>query len=37
MPLDAKTVGKRIRLLRGPQHDTAWCDELAKWSRLKDA
>jgi len=21
--------------LRGPQHDTAWCDELAKWSRLK--
>jgi phage terminase large subunit-like protein len=20
--------------LRGPQHDTAWCDELAKWSRL---
>jgi predicted phage terminase large subunit-like protein len=23
--------------LRGPQHDTAWCDELAKWSRLRDA
>ena len=21
--------------LRGPQHDTAWCDELAKWPRLK--
>lgn len=23
--------------LRGPQHDTAWCDELAAWSRLDDA
>jgi phage terminase large subunit-like protein len=23
--------------LRGPQHDTAWCDELAKWTRLKPA
>jgi phage terminase large subunit-like protein len=22
--------------LRGPQHDTAWCDELAKWSRLQE-
>lgn len=23
--------------LRGPQHDTAWCDELASWARLDDA
>lgn len=23
--------------LRGPEHDTAWCDELAKWNRLKPA
>jgi len=23
--------------LRGPQHDTAWCDELAKWNRLRAA
>ncbi|HEY1615142.1 MAG TPA: terminase family protein [Rhizomicrobium sp.] len=23
--------------LRGPQHDTAWCDELAKWKRLDAA
>lgn len=23
--------------LRGPQHDTAWCDELASWSRLDEA
>jgi phage terminase large subunit-like protein len=23
--------------LRGPQHDTAWCDELAKWNRLTAA
>ncbi len=22
--------------LRGPQHDTAWCDELAKWRRARD-
>lgn len=22
-------------LLRGPQHDGAWCDELAKWQNLK--
>lgn len=22
-------------LLRGPQHDAAWCDELAKWKNLK--
>lgn len=22
-------------LLRGPQHDTAWCDELAKWQNLR--
>jgi predicted phage terminase large subunit-like protein len=22
--------------LRGPQHDAAWCDELAKWSYVKD-
>jgi phage terminase large subunit-like protein len=22
--------------LRGPQHDAAWCDELAKWSYAKD-
>lgn len=21
--------------LRGPQHDTAWCDELAKWQNLR--
>ena len=24
-------------LLRGPQHDLAWCDELAAWGRLGDA
>lgn len=23
--------------LRGPQHDTAWCDELAKWNYLRAA
>lgn len=23
--------------LRGPQHDTAWCDELAKWKYLEPA
>jgi phage terminase large subunit-like protein len=23
--------------LRGPQHDTAWCDELAKWKYLESA
>jgi predicted phage terminase large subunit-like protein len=23
--------------LRGPQHDAAWCDELAKWQYAKDA
>ena len=23
--------------LRGPQHDTAWCDELAKWKYLQSA
>ena len=23
--------------LRGPQHDSAWCDELAKWKHLNDA
>lgn len=23
--------------LRGPQHDTAWCDELAKWHYLESA
>ena len=23
--------------LRGPQHDLAWCDELAAWRHLKDA
>jgi len=23
--------------LRGPQHDSAWCDELAKWKYLNDA
>jgi phage terminase large subunit-like protein len=23
-------------LLRGPQHDLAWCDELAAWSRLQE-
>jgi phage terminase large subunit-like protein len=22
--------------LRGPQHDAAWCDELAKWQRAQD-
>ncbi len=22
--------------LRGPQHDTAWCDELAKWKRARE-
>jgi len=22
-------------ILRGPQHDTAWCDELAKWQNLR--
>ncbi|HKD21629.1 MAG TPA: terminase family protein, partial [Rhizomicrobium sp.] len=22
-------------MLRGPQHDTAWCDELAKWKHLE--
>lgn len=22
-------------LLRGPEHDTAWCDELAKWKNLR--
>jgi phage terminase large subunit-like protein len=22
-------------MLRGPQHDTAWCDELAKWQNLR--
>lgn len=22
-------------MLRGPQHDTAWCDELAKWKNLR--
>jgi phage terminase large subunit-like protein len=24
-------------MLRGPQHDTAWCDELAKWQNLRKA
>jgi len=24
-------------MLRGPQHDTAWCDELAKWTHLEAA
>ena len=24
-------------VLRGPQHDTAWCDELAKWQYLQSA
>jgi phage terminase large subunit-like protein len=24
-------------MLRGPQHDTAWCDELAKWTYLEAA
>ncbi|MGH6879145.1 MAG: DNA-packaging protein [Rhizomicrobium sp.] len=24
-------------MLRGPQHDTAWCDELAKWKYLPSA
>jgi phage terminase large subunit-like protein len=24
-------------VLRGPQHDTAWCDELAKWKYLEAA
>jgi phage terminase large subunit-like protein len=24
-------------MLRGPQHDTAWCDELAKWKYLEPA
>jgi phage terminase large subunit-like protein len=24
-------------VLRGPQHDTVWCDELAKWKYLQDA
>jgi len=24
-------------VLRGPQHDTAWCDELAKWTYLQSA
>jgi phage terminase large subunit-like protein len=24
-------------VLRGPQHDTAWCDELAKWKYLEQA
>jgi phage terminase large subunit-like protein len=24
-------------VLRGPQHDTAWCDELAKWKHLESA
>ncbi|HEY2446796.1 MAG TPA: terminase family protein [Rhizomicrobium sp.] len=24
-------------VLRGPQHDTAWCDELAKWKHLEAA
>ncbi len=24
-------------MLRGPQHDAAWCDELAKWKRLDEA
>lgn len=23
--------------LRGPQHDTLWCDELAAWKRLREA
>jgi phage terminase large subunit-like protein len=23
--------------LRGPQHDTAWCDEVSSWSRIDDA
>ena len=23
--------------LRGPQHDTAWCDEVASWTRIDDA
>ena len=23
--------------LRGPQHDAAWCDELAAWTRMRDA
>ena len=26
---------ERPDMLRGPQHDTAWCDELAKWTYLE--
>lgn len=28
---------ERPEALRGPQHDTAWCDELAKWKYLERA
>jgi phage terminase large subunit-like protein len=28
---------ERPDALRGPQHDTAWCDELAKWTYLEQA
>jgi phage terminase large subunit-like protein len=28
---------ERPDALRGPQHDTAWCDELAKWKYLEAA
>lgn len=29
--------GKEPDQLRGPQHDTAWCDEIAKWAYAEEA
>lgn len=29
--------GGSAAMLRGPEHDFAWCDEIAKWGQAKDA
>jgi phage terminase large subunit-like protein len=29
--------GERPNRLRGPQHDFAWCDEIASWTRAEEA